>query len=218
MTMSPLPICPDRAGGSDRPEPTRRGSVERARKPAAPDGPGERDCSGAQRLPAGAGEQGGGLRPRRTGYVKVRDSANGFTAIVQHSLATTQEPQCMDVEGTRTLLPRILKMAELRAQGKNPEEIKRFVADAFAKGSSARRPGRGSTTVHRERGAARPGKGHRRAFPSARPVLRSLPDQRRPRLTKPRLPAFVAGSGTPNALIIVPVPEEAQAGPGYEHR
>ena len=31
-------------------------------------------------------------------------------------------------------------------------------------------------------------------------------------------PAFVAGSGTPNALIIVPVPEEAQAGPGYEHR
>jgi hypothetical protein len=124
----------------------------------------------------------------------------------------------MDVEGTRTLLPRILKMAELRAQGKNPEEIKRFVADAFAKGSSARRPGRGSTTVHRERGAARPGKGHRRAFPSARPVLRSLPDQRRPRLTKPRLPAFVAGSGTPNALIIVPVPEEAQAGPGYEHR
>ena len=102
MTMSPLPICPDRAGGSDRPEPTRRGSVERARKPAAPDGPGERDCSGAQRLPAGAGEQGGGLRPRRTGYVKVRDSANGFTAIVQHSLATTQEPQCMDVEGTHT--------------------------------------------------------------------------------------------------------------------
>jgi len=87
----------------------------------------------------------------------------------------------------RTLVPRILKMAELRAQGNNPEEIKRFVADAFAKGSSARRPGRGSTTVHRERGAARPGKGHRRAFPSARPVLRSLPDQRRPRLTKPRL-------------------------------
>jgi hypothetical protein len=31
-------------------------------------------------------------------------------------------------------------------------------------------------------------------------------------------PAFVAGSGTPNALIIVPVPEEAQAGPGHEHR
>jgi hypothetical protein len=40
----------------------------------------------------------------------------------------------MDAEGTRTLLPRILKVAELRAQGKSPEEVKRFVADAFAKG------------------------------------------------------------------------------------
>jgi hypothetical protein len=40
----------------------------------------------------------------------------------------------MDAEGTRTLLPRMLKVAELRAQGKSPEEIKRFVADAFAKG------------------------------------------------------------------------------------
>ena len=68
------------------------------------------------------------------GYVKARDGENDFTAIVQHSLPTTQEPQCMDAEGARTLLPRILKVAELRAQGKPPEEIKRFVADAFAKG------------------------------------------------------------------------------------
>ena len=69
-----------------------------------------------------------------SGYVKVRDSQNGFTAIVQHSLPTSQEPQCIDAEGTRTLLPRMLKVAELRAQGKSPDEIKRFVADAFAKG------------------------------------------------------------------------------------
>ena len=40
----------------------------------------------------------------------------------------------MDAEGTRTFLPRYLKVAELRAQGKTPEEIKQFVADAFAKG------------------------------------------------------------------------------------
>jgi hypothetical protein len=69
----------------------------------------------------------------RSGYVKVRDIQNGFTAIVvQHSLPTSQEPRCMDAEGTRTHLPRILKVAELRAQGKSREEIKRFVADAFA--------------------------------------------------------------------------------------
>src|SRR5262252_7960779 len=69
-----------------------------------------------------------------SGYVKVRDSQNGFTAIVQHALPNSQDPQCMDAEGTRTFLPRYLKIAELRAQGKSPDEIKRFVADAFAKG------------------------------------------------------------------------------------
>src|SRR5215468_10847059 len=78
-----------------------------------------------------------------SGYVKVRESQNGFTAIVQHALPISQDPQCMDGEGTRTFLPRYLKVAELRAQGKTPEEIKRFVADAFAKGifQAPTRPG-----------------------------------------------------------------------------
>jgi hypothetical protein len=69
-----------------------------------------------------------------SGYVKVRDSQNGFTAIVQHSLPTDQSPRCMDAEGTRTLLPRVLKVGELRAQGKSREEIQQFIADGFAKG------------------------------------------------------------------------------------
>jgi hypothetical protein len=50
----------------------------------------------------------------KAGYVKVRDSQNGFTAIVQHSLPNSQEPRCMDAEGKRTHLPRVLKVAELR--------------------------------------------------------------------------------------------------------
>jgi hypothetical protein len=70
----------------------------------------------------------------KPGYVKVRDSQNNFTAIVQHAMPNSQEPQCMDAEGKRTFLPRILKVAELRAQGKSPDEIKRLVNDAFAKG------------------------------------------------------------------------------------
>src|SRR5581483_5330910 len=70
----------------------------------------------------------------KNGYVKVRDSKNGFTALVQHAIPASQDPQCMDAEGTRTILPRYLKVAELRAEGKSPEEIKQFVADAFAKG------------------------------------------------------------------------------------
>jgi hypothetical protein len=70
----------------------------------------------------------------KSGYVKIRESQNGFTAIVQHSMPTSQEPQCMDAEGARTFLPRILKVAELRAQGKRADEIKGIIADAVAKG------------------------------------------------------------------------------------
>src|SRR3974390_3155745 len=55
---------------------------------------------------------------QKSGYVKVRDSQNGFTAIVQHALPNSQDPQCMDAEGTRTFLPRYLKITELRAPGK----------------------------------------------------------------------------------------------------
>jgi hypothetical protein len=53
----------------------------------------------------------------RAGYIKVRDGENGFTAIVRHAVPASQDPQCMDAEGTRTFLPRYLKVAEWRAQG-----------------------------------------------------------------------------------------------------
>ena len=78
-----------------------------------------------------------------SGYIKVRESGNGFTAIVQHSLPGAQEPQCMDEGGARTFLQRILMVAELRAQGKSPKEVHRAVASAMAKGAlrSPHRPG-----------------------------------------------------------------------------
>jgi hypothetical protein len=147
-----------------------------------------------------------------SGYVKVRDSRNGFTAIVQHSLPTSQEPQCIDAEGTRTLLPRMLKVAELRAQGKSLEEIKRFVADAFANGvfrppswpgvdymlsTENLVPNRKGTVVH---------------FPPHvmfyGPYLTNADlglDGELGSDGNPAGPAFVAGEGTPQALIIVPV-------------
>jgi hypothetical protein len=40
-----------------------------------------------------------------SGYVKVRESKNGFAAIAQHSVPDAQEPQCMDAESMRTILP-----------------------------------------------------------------------------------------------------------------
>ena len=149
------------------------------------------------------------------GYVKVRDSQNGFTAVVQHSLPTAQEPQCMDTEGTRTFLPRMLKVAELRAQGKSPEEIKRIVADALAKG--VLQP------------PARPGVDYMLSTENVVPDDKGIPAPFPPHvmfyapyLTNVDLgsegqagggPVFVAGEGTPYALIIVPV--GAHMGPGH---
>jgi len=79
----------------------------------------------------------------KSGYLRVRESASGFTAIVQHPSPTGQAPQCMDAEGTRTFLPRMLRVAELRAQGKTEAETQSIVADAVAKGAipTPQRPG-----------------------------------------------------------------------------
>jgi hypothetical protein len=154
----------------------------------------------------------------KSGYVKVRDSENGFTAIVQHSLPTSREPQCMDAEGTRTFLPRMLKVAELRAEGKSPDDIKRFVADALAKGvfQPPTRPGidymlSEENLVPDEKGVVAPFPPHVMFYA--------------PYLTNAELgsegqagggPAFVAAAGTPYALIIVPVGSTPN-GPSHKH-
>jgi hypothetical protein len=155
-----------------------------------------------------------------SGYVKVRDSQNGFTAIVQHSLPTSREPQCIDAEGTRALLPRILKVAELRAQRKSPEEIKRFVADAFAKGVFRPPTGPGvdymlspENLVPNPRGAVVPFPPHVMFYG---PYLTNADlglDGELGTDGNPIGPAFVAGEGTPYALIIVPV--GAHLGPDH---
>ncbi|HKW33042.1 MAG TPA: hypothetical protein VJN92_08550 [Candidatus Acidoferrum sp.] len=142
----------------------------------------------------------------KSGYVKIRDGQNGFTAIVQHSLPTSQEPQCMDAAGTRTFLPRYLKVAEWRAQGKSSEEIKALVADGFAKGifQAPTRPGvdymlSNENLTPNDKGVVAPFPPHVMFYG--------------PYLTNADLgsdgnfggPAFVAGEGSPHALIIVPL-------------
>ena len=162
----------------------------------------------------------------QAGYVKVRDSQNGFSAIVQHSLPGAQEPRCMDAEGTRTHLPRILKVAELRAQGKSPDEIRRFVAEAFAKGifQPPARPGvdymlSTQNIVPNEKGVVSPYPPHVMFYA---PFMTNAdlgvdrtdlgPDG------NPRSPAFVAGEGGPHALIVVPIGEHAGSGHVSSHR
>src|SRR5262252_5958553 len=79
----------------------------------------------------------------RTGFVKVRESANGFTCIVNRDHPLNQKPVCFDTEGTATILPKILQVGELLMQGKTMSEINGDIAEGFRTGKyiSPRRPG-----------------------------------------------------------------------------
>jgi hypothetical protein len=158
----------------------------------------------------------------KSGYVKVRDSGNGFTAIVQHSLPIAQEPRCMDAEGSRTNLLRILMVAELRAQGKSREEIQRSVADAYAKGE-LKPPARTGVDymlsteniVANDKGGVAPFPPHVMIFaPFLTNAEIGVDNTRRDADGNPIGPAFVASEGAPNALIIIPVPA---AGAAHQH-
>ena len=149
----------------------------------------------------------------KSGYVKVRESQNGFTAIVQHAMPNSQDPQCMDAEGTRTFLPRYLKVAELRALGKSRDEIQRFVADAFAKGvfQAPTRPGvdymlSNQNLTPNFKGEVVPFPPHVMFYaPYLTNADLGLDHVLGPDGNPVGGPAFVAGEGTPHALIIVPV-------------
>ena len=79
----------------------------------------------------------------RNGFVKVRDSANGFTCIVNRDHPLNWKPVCFDAEGTATILPKILRVGELLRQGKPMSKIDAEIAERFRTGKyiSPRRPG-----------------------------------------------------------------------------
>lgn len=147
----------------------------------------------------------------KPGYVKVRESQNGFTAIVQHLTPTSQEPQCMDTEAARTFLPRILKVAELRSQGKSSAEIQAFVSDALAKGALPTPTRPGVIYMLSSQNFNTNGKGE--TFPPhvmfygthLTNVDRGVDGKDVGADGSPKGPAFVAGEGSPFSMIIVPV-------------
>lgn len=70
----------------------------------------------------------------RNGFVKVRDSTNGFTCIVNRDHPLNQKPVCFDTEGTATILPKILRVGELLMQGKAMSKIDGDIAEGFRTG------------------------------------------------------------------------------------
>ena len=74
----------------------------------------------------------------KNGYEKVRTGNNGFNCMVNRdglqNGETLVHPTCWDPEGSRTILPVMLRVGELLAQDKSPADIKRDIDDAFARG------------------------------------------------------------------------------------
>src|ERR1700690_4483593 len=72
------------------------------------------------------------------GYEKAREGTNGFSCFVGRQFLTPTEttiaPQCLDAEGSRTLLLVYMHGEELRTNGKSEAEIKADVASGYKEG------------------------------------------------------------------------------------
>src|SRR5437016_7921401 len=72
------------------------------------------------------------------GYERARPGTNGFNCMVNRDGIqngdTAVHPTCWDPEGSRTILPVMLRVGELLAQQKSAAEIKRDIDEGFAQG------------------------------------------------------------------------------------
>ncbi len=72
------------------------------------------------------------------GYEKARTGTNGFNCLVNRDGTQNGSqnvyPTCWDPEGSRTILPVMLRVGELIAQSKSAAEIKRDIDEGFSQG------------------------------------------------------------------------------------
>jgi hypothetical protein len=113
-----------------------------SQKPEVP--PRDREITMAlSAAPAALREGAGVYALDATGFVKVRDSKNGFTCIVNRDHPLSLKPTCYDAEGTATILPKVVQVGAWMMEGKSLTEIDQLVADGFKSGRfmAPRRPG-----------------------------------------------------------------------------
>ncbi len=77
------------------------------------------------------------------GYVLERESQNQFVCIVNRDHPRVLKPTCFDLEGTQTVIPKILYTGQQLVQGVAIEAINAAIEQGFASGKfvSQRRPG-----------------------------------------------------------------------------
>ena len=71
---------------------------------------------------------------KSTGYVRARESRNGFTCLLVREWSRSFEPTCFDGEGTASILPVILVRTELLAKGTSEAGIRAAVAEGYRTG------------------------------------------------------------------------------------
>lgn len=71
---------------------------------------------------------------KASGYVRARDSHNGFNCLLVREWSRSFEPTCFDAEGTASILPVILKRTELLAEGMDDEAIRAAIAEGYRNG------------------------------------------------------------------------------------
>ena len=83
----------------------------------------------------------------KKGYEKIRSGKNGFTCMVNRDGNQAGDndlkPTCWDAEGSATIVPVMLRVGELMAQGKTADEIAHDIEAGFSEGrfSSPRKTG-----------------------------------------------------------------------------
>jgi hypothetical protein len=79
----------------------------------------------------------------RTGYIKVREGANGFSCFVDRQNPLNLEPTYFDAEGSATTLPTRLFTEEQRGKGETEEQVQAEIEAGYKSGKflAPRKPG-----------------------------------------------------------------------------
>jgi hypothetical protein len=75
----------------------------------------------------------------KKGYEKIRSGKNGFTCMVNRDGNQAGDndlkPTCWDAEGSATIVPVMLRVGQLLAEGRTADEIKKDIEAGFSVGS-----------------------------------------------------------------------------------
>jgi len=142
------------------------------------------------------------------GYELVRESGNNFHCIVSRSQPDAFEPQCLDAEGSATLLQQILLRGELQMKGVRPESIRSEIDEAWASGrlTAPARPGLNYMLSTKNRVPVGP----ETVIPYGPHLMFYAPNLTDEDIGGDRMgkasPIFMINTGRPSGYVIVPLP------------